>query len=61
MGDVFYQIDTERCTECIGHYEAPTCQQVCPIAGTIISDPHNTESEEQLWDKFVQLHHADKI
>lgn len=61
MGDVFYQIDVERCTQCIGHYETPTCQQVCPIAGTIIIDPLHQESEEQLWDKFVQLHHADKI
>lgn len=61
MGDVFYEIDTERCTECVGHYETPTCQQVCPIAGTIISDPLHQESEELLWDKFVLLHHADKI
>jgi len=61
MGEAFYQIDSSRCTECIGHYDNPTCQQVCPISGTIISDPLNQESEEQLWDKFVQLHHADKI
>jgi len=61
MGDVFYEIDAERCTQCIGHYETPTCQQVCPIAGTIISDPLHQETEEQLWDKFVLLHHADKI
>lgn len=61
MGEDFYQIDSGRCTQCVGHYDSPTCQQVCPIAGTIISDPLNQESEEQLWDKFVQLHHADKI
>ncbi len=61
MGDSIYQIDVDRCTQCIGHYETPTCQQVCPIVNTIIVDPAHVESEEQLWDKFVQLHHADKI
>ncbi len=61
MGDVIYEIDAERCTECVGHYDAPTCQSVCPINNTIITDPDRQETEEQLWDKFVLLHHADKI
>ncbi|MDU7768053.1 MAG: YfhL family 4Fe-4S dicluster ferredoxin, partial [Serratia marcescens] len=25
MGDEIYQIDTDRCTECVGHYDTPTC------------------------------------
>ena len=61
MGESIYQIDAQRCTQCVGHYDTPTCQQVCPIAGTIIIDPAHRETEEQLWDKFVLLHHADKI
>ncbi len=61
MGDEIYEIDSKRCTECIGHYDAPTCQSVCPINNTIITDPDQQETEEQLWDKFVLLHHADKI
>jgi len=61
MGESIYQIDTQRCTQCVGHYDTPTCQQVCPITGTIIVDAAHRESEEQLWDKFVLLHHADKI
>lgn len=61
MGEQIYQIDTLRCTECIGHYETPTCQSVCPIPGTVVADPAHCESEEQLWDKFVTLHHSDKI
>ncbi|HGV1557445.1 ferredoxin, partial [Escherichia coli] len=24
-------------------------------------DPQHVETEEQLWDKFVLMHHADKI
>ncbi|OFC61695.1 ferredoxin [Candidatus Erwinia dacicola] len=58
MGDEFYEIDGDRCTKCIGHYDAPTCQQVCPIDNTIIVDPQRTESNEHLWDKFVGLHPA---
>ncbi len=61
MGDEIYEINSERCTECIGHYDVPTCQSVCPINNTIITDPDRQETEEQLWDKFVLLHHADKI
>lgn len=58
MGDSIYQIDAYRCTECVGHYDAPTCQQVCPIVNTIITDPDHTESNELLWEKFVMLHHV---
>ncbi|WP_037390148.1 YfhL family 4Fe-4S dicluster ferredoxin [Serratia symbiotica] len=61
MGDEIYQIDTACCTECIGHYDKPTCQQVCPIDNTILVDPQYPESNEQLWDKFVVLHHADRL
>lgn len=58
MGEEFYQIDPARCTECVGHYPAPTCQKVCPIDHTILIDPLHRESGDQLWDKFVQLHHC---
>ncbi|AJI94343.1 hypothetical protein BD65_1077 [Yersinia ruckeri] len=61
MGAEIYQIDPMRCTECVGHYETPTCQLVCPIDNTIIADPACAETNEQLWDKFVQLHHADPL
>ena len=61
MGEEFYQINPNLCTECIGHYDKPTCQPVCPINNTIIKDPNNPETEEQLWDKFVLLHNVDKI
>lgn len=61
MGAEIYQIDPMRCTECVGHYETPTCQLVCPIDNTISIDPVWVETNEQLWDKFVQLHHADRL
>ncbi len=55
MGDDIYQIDADRCTECVGHYDSPTCQQVCPIDHTIITDPSRPESRDELWEKFVVL------
>ncbi|HHE6469963.1 TPA: YfhL family 4Fe-4S dicluster ferredoxin [Providencia rettgeri] len=61
MGNEIYEIDSSLCTECVGHYDKPTCQSVCPINNTIIIDPNHIESQEQLWDKFVMIHHADKI
>jgi ferredoxin len=61
MGEEIYQIDSDRCTECVGHYDKPTCQSVCPIDNTIIVDALHTETNEQLWDKFVLLHHAAQL
>ncbi|MGL5310105.1 MAG: YfhL family 4Fe-4S dicluster ferredoxin [Plesiomonas shigelloides] len=60
MGEQVYEIDPDRCTECVGHYDNPTCIKVCPI-DCIITDPARTETDEQLWEKFALLHHADKL
>ena len=61
IGDEIYVIDPELCTECVGHYDTPTCQKVCPISKCIITDPEHVESEEQLWERFVLIHHGDKL
>ena len=55
MGESIYQINVDNCTECVGHYDQPTCVSVCPI-DCIIPDPENVESQDQLADKFVALH-----
>ena len=31
QGPEIYVIDPDKCTECIGHFEEPQCQQVCPV------------------------------
>ncbi len=61
MGSDIYEIDPLRCTECVGHYDQPTCMQVCPINNTIIYDPAHKETNEQLWEKYILLHHVDQI
>jgi ferredoxin len=50
-----YVIDPLRCTECVGAEEEPQCVLVCP-ADCIIPDPDWQESEEQLMEKYHQLH-----
>ena len=55
LGESVYEIDPELCTECIGHYDNPTCVSVCPI-NCIIVDPEHTETTEELAEKFVRLY-----
>lgn len=61
MGDEIYVIDPLLCTECVGHYDEPTCQKVCPINNCIVQDPNYLETQDELWEKFVLIHHADKV
>ena len=57
LGAKVYEIDPDRCTECVGFYDHQTCVSVCPIH-CIIWDPAHVESESQLLEKFVALHGA---
>ncbi len=54
QGEEIYEIDALRCTECVGHYDVPQCQQVCPVE-CIPQDPDHLESRSQLMAKFHQL------
>ena len=47
MGEEIYVIDPARCTECVGHFDAPQCVQVCPVE-CIPVDPAHVESKAQL-------------
>ncbi len=54
MGIEIYQIDPARCTECVGHFDAPQCQIVCPVE-CIPLDPEHLESPQALLAKFKAL------
>jgi ferredoxin len=54
MGQEIYEIDPNKCTECVGHFDAPQCQQVCPVE-CIPINPEWVESKEQLLAKYVYL------
>lgn len=49
-----YIIDPDRCTECVGHYDEPSCIAVCPV-DCIIPDANNIENAEELMFKYEQL------
>ncbi|GIU02891.1 YfhL family 4Fe-4S dicluster ferredoxin [Shewanella algidipiscicola] len=51
MGEEIYEIDPDLCTECVGHYDKPTCVSVCPI-DCIDPDPQHIESDEALLLKY---------
>ena len=53
-GEDIYEIDPERCTECVGHYDEPQCQLVCPV-DCIPLDPERVESSEELQMKYMRL------
>ena len=56
QGDTIYVVDADKCTECVGAFDAPKCVEVCPVDGCIIKDPNHAESQEQLEAKYHKLH-----
>ena len=53
-GDEIFEIDPERCTECVGHFDEPQCQLVCPV-DCIPVDPGRIESKPELQKKYEHL------
>ncbi|MDE2280731.1 MAG: YfhL family 4Fe-4S dicluster ferredoxin [Xanthomonadaceae bacterium] len=54
LGEEFYVIDPDLCTECVGHHDEPQCIEVCPVE-CIIVDPDHVESREVLELKYRHL------
>lgn len=54
MGELIYEIDPARCTECVGHFDEPQCQAVCPVE-CCLPDPARPESEAELLAKLERL------
>lgn len=54
MGQEIYEIDPTKCTECVGHFDEPQCQQVCPVS-CIPFNPAWRESKEELQAKYERL------
>ena len=53
-GPEIYEIDPELCTECVGHFDKPQCQQVCPV-DCIPLDPEHAETQEELLAKYTRI------
>jgi ferredoxin len=54
-GDMIYEIEAAKCTECVGAFEEPQCQLVCPVE-CIVADPNHVETQDQLMAKYEGLH-----
>lgn len=54
LGEEFYEIDPDRCTECVGHFDLPQCIEVCPVE-CIIIDPEHVESDQRLRDRYLGM------
>jgi len=54
QGELIFEIDPNRCTECVGHFDTPQCREVCPV-DCIPLNPEHTETQEQLMQKYQKL------
>ncbi len=54
LGEEFYVIDPDLCTECVGHHDEPQCIEVCPVECIIVDSDH-VESREVLELKYRHL------
>ena len=54
QGEEIYEIDPNKCTECVGHYDEPQCAAVCPV-DCCLSDPNHVESKNELEMKYNKL------
>ncbi|MGY1488533.1 YfhL family 4Fe-4S dicluster ferredoxin [Methylobacillus pratensis] len=54
QGEEIYEINPSLCTECVGHFNNPQCQDVCPVA-CIPHDPNRVETHDQLYQKYLQI------
>lgn len=54
QGEEIFEIEPSLCTECVGHYDEPQCQQVCPV-DCIPHDPEHDESRAQLAQKYERI------
>ena len=55
MGDAHFEINPDRCTECVGFFDQPQCRSVCPNEAPG-PDPAHVETKEQLLAKKNKLH-----
>ena len=54
LGSKIYEIDPDRCTECVGHFDEEQCVQICPV-DCIVHDDAHVESRAELMAKFERL------
>lgn len=58
-GETIFDIAPDKCTECVGSFDASKCAEVCPV-DACVADPDHCESKEQLLEKWKGLHPGDE-
>jgi ferredoxin len=54
-GSNIYEIDHERCSECVGSFAKQQCVEICPVGAPVL-DPAYQESHDQLLAKWNKLY-----
>lgn len=54
QGELIYEIEASKCTECVGHFKKEQCIIVCPVDCILVSPDHQ-ENRETLQVKYQQL------
>jgi len=54
QGPEIYEIDPGLCTECVGHFDRPQCQLVCPV-DCIPLDAEHPETKDELQAKYIRI------
>ena len=58
MGKQIWEIDPDRCTECVGHFDEPQCVQYCPVDCIPVG---KIETQQQLMEKYQRLQSEPKL
>ena len=54
QGELIYEIEASKCTECVGHFKQEQCVIICPV-DCILVDSDQPESRSDLVAKYKQL------
>jgi ferredoxin len=54
-GEEIYEINPDKCTECVGAFDESQCAAVCPV-DACVHDPEHKETREELEAKYRKLH-----
>ena len=54
-GENFFEIDPDKCTDCVGAHASSQCVEVCPV-DACQPDPDHAETKGQLLEKWRRLH-----
>ena len=54
QGEDIYWVDSKLCTECVGHFDEPQCQDACPV-DCIVPNLDLNESRDDLQQKYIHL------